>query len=826
MRRGTIYDGEIYQGGSFEKSMKTSPRKWLSVALALVMVCSLLVSMPLSTSALSPSSKPNPAWAAPNAGGTDGFDWNAEWENIHISLNNYGYDAAIDQLNWSMPSYPALIKRNGESLWPDVTLDYGYTAFTSYYDEYFIYSDFYYLLFISANQDSMGFGNCVVDSTINGTFNLGGASIAWGRYEPHQSSNGKYGYVLALLIGQDRQPIKWFTMVYDPGEHGTWTAAEETYIGGDPGYGYYNTYYGAYAPSFGTKSGKFFLDDHDPGYEFDGFVDQYERPYNKDYFPLVEMYSDMILTAQWKVIDYSIVYELNGGMNDPANPYSYTVEDGAITLKAPTKHGYTFAGWAEGDDVIPAGSWGDKTFTAVWWPDTYNIDYHLNGGTNSPGNPDTYTIEDTPIILADPVRDGYTFLGWEEGDTIEGGSVGNRVFTASWIEDVVDPIYSAVTVSNSYASYSGEGVYVEDYHVTINAGNRNGYTFDGWTVATGGVDLDDPAEATTTFTMPAYAVAFSAQWKLIEYPITYVLKGGEQNPGNPVTYTIESGVITLLEPLEREGYSFIGWFDSSDAQVTAIPEGSFGEVVLYAKWAPIETEITTYAVEITDSYASESGAGNYPVNETVTINAGSRSGYTFTGWTINGGDITLENAGSITTSFIMPEGGVALTATWRRNGGGNGGSIPTTAETPDSPEVTETTETNDPTDDPEEEETADLTGENGQTGRTETVEVSEEPEPLAEQDFSQSRPNATSGNALEASGPGRYFEIDDNGSPLGEWRWDEEAEEWIYEAYTPLANMPKTGDSSGNTAVYLLVMLGVSLAGIGFWPRKRGKQVI
>jgi uncharacterized repeat protein (TIGR01451 family) len=41
---------------------------------------------------------------------------------------------------------------------------------------------------------------------------------------------------------------------------------------------------------------------------------------------------------------------------------------------------------------------------------------------------------------------------------------------------------------------------------------------------------------------------------------------------------------------------------------------------------------------------------------------------------------------------------------------------------------------------------------------------------------------------------GVYIELDENGVPLGEWRWDEPTEEWVFEEYPPpLANLPQTG---------------------------------
>ncbi len=96
---------------------------------------------------------------------------------------------------------------------------------------------------------------------------------------------------------------------------------------------------------------------------------------------------------------------------------------------------------------------------------------------------------------------------------------------------------------------------------------------------------------------------------------------------------------------------------------------------------------TTYTVTVNGCYATTSGAGSYTEDDLVTIDAGSRSNYTFTGWTMTGGTATLADASSTRTTFTMPAGDVTLTANWRYNGGGGSGggsssnyySIPATA---------------------------------------------------------------------------------------------------------------------------------------------------
>ena len=147
---------------------------------------------------------------------------------------------------------------------------------------------------------------------------------------------------------------------------------------------------------------------------------------------------DHKITAQATPIKYSISYVLNGGTNNSANPTSYTVETNTITLKDPTKANYDFVGWKEGN-TISKGSTGNKTFTAQWTPKAYTITYVLDGGINNSQNPSTYTVESKAITLKNPTKEGYKFVGWEEGNTIPKGSTGNKTFTAQWELEEIKP---------------------------------------------------------------------------------------------------------------------------------------------------------------------------------------------------------------------------------------------------------------------------------------------------------------------------------------------------------------------------------------------------
>jgi hypothetical protein len=126
-----------------------------------------------------------------------------------------------------------------------------------------------------------------------------------------------------------------------------------------------------------------------------------------------------------------IAYVMNGGVNPAANPATYTVVSPTITLAAPAQLGYAFLGWTPAG-VIPTGSVGARTFTANWSaPIAYDITYVLNGGTNAPANPATYTVESGLITLENPTRPGSTFLGWTPAAPF-GGFDWRRNVHANW----------------------------------------------------------------------------------------------------------------------------------------------------------------------------------------------------------------------------------------------------------------------------------------------------------------------------------------------------------------------------------------------------------
>ena len=127
---------------------------------------------------------------------------------------------------------------------------------------------------------------------------------------------------------------------------------------------------------------------------------------------------------------------------------SISVEEGAVAKEPakPTKDGYTFVEWLNGETAYDwtAPVTGNLTLTAKWAVEKYTIDYKLpEGSTNDESNLVEYTIESETISeLKDPkLPEGLTFLGWYTDEnctvafeSIEKGSTGNVVIYAKYTD--------------------------------------------------------------------------------------------------------------------------------------------------------------------------------------------------------------------------------------------------------------------------------------------------------------------------------------------------------------------------------------------------------
>lgn len=347
------------------------------------------------------------------------------------------------------------------------------------------------------------------------------------------------------------------------------------------------------------------------------------------------VFGDVTLYAKWSASEYSISYFLFGGMQNVANPSTYTVEDDDMILASPVKTYYDFNGWYSDSDFknkvdkIKTENGGNIELYAKWTATEYKIEF-VNAGVETI----FYTVESEDIVLPKASRLGYTFVAWFEnsefsGDTVsivKKGSFGDIKLYAKFSANEYRIEYD---LQGGVNDISNPSVYtVEDETVTLSAPTRVHYTFGGW--------FEDGKLVETIDALRLCDIKLVAEWIADKYTITYNLNGGECNDALVTEYTVESADIALPS-LTKKGYAFCGWYDNAafdDKSLNNIPSGSYGNINLYAKFSVVEY---TISYDLQGGVNSISNPTKYTIeDQNIVLSAPSRECYTFDGWFENG----------------------------------------------------------------------------------------------------------------------------------------------------------------------------------------------
>ena len=296
--------------------------------------------------------------------------------------------------------------------------------------------------------------------------------------------------------------------------------------------------------------------------------------------------SDITINGSFTINSYTITYVVEEEVY-----HTDTIAFGSqiTTVKYPVKEGYTFDGWSETPEFMPAG---DVIITGTFSINSYKITYTVDGETL---HADSIEYGDTIVVVAEPVKEGYTFSGWSE------------IPVTMPAKDVA--VNGSFTINKYQITYKvGEDVYLTDsisYGVAIPPVNnpvKEGHTFEGWS------ELPEK--------MPARDVTTIGLFSVNSYKITYTVDGETLHADS-----IEYGdtIVTIAEPV-KEGYTFSGWSE--------IP------VTMPAKDVAVNGSFTINKYQITymvgeDVYRTDSIAyGTY----ITSIKNPVREGYTFDGW--------------------------------------------------------------------------------------------------------------------------------------------------------------------------------------------------
>ena len=313
------------------------------------------------------------------------------------------------------------------------------------------------------------------------------------------------------------------------------------------------------------------------GYSFSGWDAE---------IPSVMPERDIIINGSYTVNSYKLIYKVDNEIVSETN-----VEYGAeiVALEEPVKEGYTFSGWSEIPATMPAN---DVEINGTFTVNSYKLVYKVDGEVVSEENVE-FGAE--IIALEEPVKEGYTFSGWDNvpatmpADNVEiNGTFTVNSYNVNYIID------EKVIHTASYEF----GATVTPFEAPA----KEGHTFNGWD--------NEPA------VMPAHDVNVEGSYSVNTYKLTYTIDGevvGE--------FDYEFGAIVPdYKAPEKENHVFNGW-DNEPAVMPAHDvnvEGSYS----------VNSYTITYMVDdiIVKTSTYEFGA------EVTPYTPDEKVGYTFNGW--------------------------------------------------------------------------------------------------------------------------------------------------------------------------------------------------
>ena len=392
---------------------------------------------------------------------------------------------------------------------------------------------------------------------------------------------------------------------------------------------------------------------------------------------------------------YTITYELDGGTLSNA-PTQYNKNSGTVTLPRPTRDGYRFTGWTGTDlaektldVVIPAGSTGDREYTANW-VETRTVTFDVNGHGTAP-DPQTVDIGTKAVRPTDPAQTGWRFDGWYTDKDCTAAYDFDSVVTdnitlyAKWVKTVTvtyhvgsygtapasqtvdtgkkftrpaDPVDSRAIFQGWYTDENYTTAYdfgsAVETNLNLYAKWKDGYrvvfqTAHGAAPAEQKVALNGkatkPADPTATgyifkgwYTSQLYTAEFDfntpiaadttlyAKWDEI-YTVTFNVGG---HGTAPAAQKVENGgKATKPENPTAKGWRFDGWY--TDEKCTArydFDKAVTANTTLYAKWTQLFTlTFETNGGTKIDSVEAPDGSLVYLGSYKPT-----KSGYYFVGW--------------------------------------------------------------------------------------------------------------------------------------------------------------------------------------------------
>ncbi len=295
---------------------------------------------------------------------------------------------------------------------------------------------------------------------------------------------------------------------------------------------------------------------------------------------------DLVVIGEYKVKTYTLTFKVDGEIIETAN-----LEFGApiVIPEAPEKEGYTFNGWGEVAETMPAN---DLEVNGSYSVNNYTLTYKLDGEVFMTSE----VAYGTSIIAPEaPAKEGYSFSGWADVPA---------TMPARNLE-----ISGTYTVCSYTLTFRIDGEVLESMTVaygadikTPSAPDKEGYTFSGW---------DDVPKV-----MPASDLEINGSYIVNNYTLTFKI-------GDEVIMTSELPYGTSIiapEAPAMEGYSFTGWGE--------VPAVMPAQDLEFNGSYEVNTYTVVYKVDGEAVFTAKAKYGE----KVPQYSAADKEGYSFSGW--------------------------------------------------------------------------------------------------------------------------------------------------------------------------------------------------
>lgn len=362
--------------------------------------------------------------------------------------------------------------------------------------------------------------------------------------------------------------------------------------------------------------------------------------------------SDTILYAKWNVNSTSeselpnlttdkvrITYVVNGGTEVQAKTVD---KDSAFDVASTTKDGYVFEGWYDRNGIIRYDTnyiVTDNLIVYAKWSyvDTVKVTFMFGEEIYAVVNVDKGGLLYYGNRPYDPIKEGYTFMGWYTA-----ANNGARVDFGTWTFNSNRTLYAVFTAKLLMATIHWPNENPEEiYNIAYNTlfsqlglvtpAIPEGREFEGW-FAPNKLFRYYPSYKITD-DIDVYPEFYIINVGSSNRTVTFESNGGSDVESQSIAY---GGTVTSPTAPTKTGFTFLGWYKDTgliNAWDFANDKVGSSDITLYAKWTA--TTSSTYSIRfiangevlktVTKTVGANLSSSDLPTNPI-------KDGYTFAWW--------------------------------------------------------------------------------------------------------------------------------------------------------------------------------------------------